>query len=75
MNRRSRIVALILGGLAMIALTAGYRATLTPVTLTVDDEARRVYTHQPTVALLLADLGISLRPEDRVLDSRRWIPP
>ncbi|MFP4395163.1 MAG: ubiquitin-like domain-containing protein [Anaerolineales bacterium] len=66
MNRRSRIVALILGGLAMIALTAGYRATLTPVTLTVDDQARKVYTHQPTVALLLADLGISLRPEDRV---------
>ncbi len=66
MNRRSRIVALILGGLAIIALTAGYRATMTPVTLTVDDEARKVYTHQPTVALLLADLGISLRAEDRV---------
>ena len=66
MNRRSRIVALILGGLAIIALTASYRATMTPVTLTVDDEARKVYTHQPTVALLLADLGISLRSEDRV---------
>ena len=66
MNRRSRIVALILGGLAIIALTASYRATMTPVTLTVDDETRKVYTHQPTVALLLADLGISLRAEDRV---------
>jgi len=55
------MIALVFTGLA-----AGYRATAMPVTLVVDDETRTVYTHQPTVELLLADLGMALRSEDRV---------
>jgi uncharacterized protein YabE (DUF348 family) len=51
---------------AIVALTAGYRATLTPVTLVIDGEARNVRTHQPTVEMLLADLEFSLREEDRI---------
>ena len=60
---------ILLTSLAIVALTAGYRATLTPVTLTVDGESRVVRTHQPTVALLLADLNLNLRPEDRLAPS------
>jgi resuscitation-promoting factor RpfB len=55
-----------LGGLACVALAAGYRATLTPVTLVVDGNASQLHTHQPTVETLLADLGLSLRTEDRL---------
>jgi resuscitation-promoting factor RpfB len=47
-----------------VALAAGYRATLTPVTLVIDGNATQMHTHQPTVETLLADLGLSLRPED-----------
>lgn len=36
------------------------------MTLIIDGEATTVHTHQPTVETLLADLGISLRPEDRL---------
>jgi uncharacterized protein YabE (DUF348 family) len=50
----------------IFALTAGYRATLTPVTLVIDGEVRRVRTHQPTVEMLLSDLELSLREEDRI---------
>ncbi len=63
-NWRTRLLAFLLALLAVLALTAGYRATLTPVTLTIDGESRVVKTHQPTVELLMADLGLSLRPED-----------
>ena len=63
-----RFGALLLAVLAISGLTAGYRATATQVTLTVDGEARQVYTHQPTVDLLLRDRGIALRTED-------WITP
>ncbi len=63
---RERGVALLLAILALTGLAAGYQATLTPITLVVDGEARTVRTHQPTVELLLADLGMALRPEDRV---------
>ncbi len=62
-----KLAAFILAVLAVVALTAGYRATLTPVTLTVDGASRTVHTHQPNVALLLADLNLSLRPEDRLV--------
>ncbi len=65
MNRR-QLFAWILALLALTVLVAGYRATLTPVTLMVDGQPRHLRTHQPTVSLLLADLGLSLRPEDRV---------
>jgi uncharacterized protein YabE (DUF348 family) len=61
-----RVVALILALLALVGLSAGYRATLTSVTLVVDGKSHTVRTHQPTVGLLLADLNLSLRPEDYV---------
>jgi uncharacterized protein YabE (DUF348 family) len=54
-------VLLLLGGLA-----AGYEASLTTVTLTVDGETRQVRTHQETVGALLADAGILLQPKDAV---------
>ncbi len=63
---QSRIIAICLALLGLTALAAGYRATLTPVTLAVDGKSRVVYTHQPTVEMLLADLGIKLRPEDLI---------
>lgn len=59
-----RGLALLLALLALTALAATYQATLTTVTLWVDGEQRWVRTHQPTVALLLSDLGIALRAED-----------
>lgn len=65
-NWLTKLLGLVLALLTVLVLTAGYRATLTPVTLTIDDETRVIRTHQPTVELLLADLGQSLRPEDRL---------
>ena len=61
---QKQAIAVVLSLLAVMLLAAGYRATLTPVTLTIDGERRTIHTHQPTVEMLLADLGISLRPED-----------
>ena len=61
-----RGLALLLAVLALTALAATYQATLTPVTLQVDGRARQVRTHQPTVALLLSDLGVALRAEDHL---------
>jgi uncharacterized protein YabE (DUF348 family) len=52
--------------LALTGLAAGYRATSMSITLNVDGEQRTMRTHQPTVELLLADLGMALRSEDRV---------
>ncbi len=54
-------------------LAAGYQTALTPVTLVVDGEARRLRTHQDTVAALLMDIGLTLASEDIVtpgLDTR-----
>ncbi len=67
MSIRNRAIALGLSLLALTALAAGYQATLTPVTLVVDGAVREVRTHQPTVELLLADLGVALRVEDRLM--------
>lgn len=61
-----RVGALVLALSACVALAAGYRATLTPVTLTVDGDPTTLSTHQPTVEMLLADLGYTLREEDRL---------
>jgi len=48
-------------------LMVGYQSTLTPVTLVVDGQQRRLRTQQDTVGALLADIGLaSLHPEDRV---------
>ncbi len=62
----NRVIALLLGLMALTGVAIGYRAALMPVTLVVDGEMQSVLTHQPTVALLLSDLGISLRPADVV---------
>ena len=59
-----RLVAVILSLCALVGLAAGYRATWTPVTLVVDGNAVALNSHQPTVEMLLSDLGISLREED-----------
>ncbi len=66
MTLRRRIWAFLLALLALTGLAAGYRATLTPVTIVIDGEERRVRTHQPSVELLLVDLNLALRSEDRV---------
>ncbi len=67
MYSKSRLLtALIVAILTLGVLTAGYCATLIPVTLVVNGERHTVATHQPSVGLLLADLHIALRPEDRV---------
>lgn len=69
MRLRNRVLAIVLALLALTGLAAGYRATLTPISLVVDGQARSLRTHQPTVELLLADLGLALRPEDRISPS------
>lgn len=61
---QKRILTLVLALLALTGLAAGYETTLTRVTLLVDGQARPLRTHQPTVGLLLTDLGVTLRPED-----------
>lgn len=53
------VVALVLWGL--------WRATARPVVVTVDGYTERVRTHRHTVSALLLDLGLELRPADRVL--------
>ena len=73
MMKWKRIVIIIVSGLALTMLVAGYRATLTPVTLSIDGKTRAVYTHQPTVELLLVDLEISLRPEDNLFPAAATI--
>ncbi len=66
MERQNRVVAFVLALLALTGLAAGYRVTATPILLTVDGRERAILTHQPSVVMLLADLEIALRPEDRV---------
>ncbi|MBN1178466.1 MAG: DUF348 domain-containing protein, partial [Anaerolineae bacterium] len=48
-------------------LAAGYESSLTRVTLVVDGVPRQVNTQQETVAALLVDKEIVLRPEDHVV--------
>ncbi len=57
-----------LAGLLLVvgAVVAGYRATLTPVTLMIDGQVTPVDTHQETVGALLMDAGLTLAPEDIV---------
>ncbi|MCX7682289.1 MAG: ubiquitin-like domain-containing protein [Anaerolineae bacterium] len=47
-------------------LTLGYRSTLVPITLVIDGQEYHLRTQQDTVATLLLDIGLTLRPEDRV---------
>jgi uncharacterized protein YabE (DUF348 family) len=67
MRRLNPWVTILVLLLAFTGLAAGYRATLMPITLVVDGEARTVHTHQPTVELLLADLDFALRAEDEIV--------
>lgn len=48
------------------ALAAGYRSSLTPVALVVNDETRHLRTHQDTVGTLFTDIGFELHPKDAV---------
>jgi uncharacterized protein YabE (DUF348 family) len=50
-------------------LAWNYQRTLTPVQLAVDGRAVTVRTHRATVAELLAECGLTLRPEDRLSPS------
>ena len=52
--------------LAAASLAAGYRSTLTPVTVIVDGDARHIRTHQDTVAALVTDTGLQLHPKDKI---------
>lgn len=61
---RQRLFSFVIAVLALLGLAAGYQATATPVILTINGRSEEVRTHQPTVALLLKDKGIALRPED-----------
>jgi uncharacterized protein YabE (DUF348 family) len=52
--------------LLVLGLAAGYRSSLTPVTLSVNGESRAVHTQQETVSAFLLDAGLLLHPEDTV---------
>jgi uncharacterized protein YabE (DUF348 family) len=47
-------------------LMVGYQSTLTPVTMVIDGQQRRLRTQQDTVGALLADVGLTLHPKDRI---------
>ena len=49
------------------SLAAGYQTTLTRVTLVVDGRAQQLRTHQDTVAALLMDTGLTLRPGEDLI--------
>lgn len=57
------ILIVVAAGLA--AFTRARKASV-PVTVSVDGYAETVYSSRPDVARLLTDLGLRLRPEDRV---------
>lgn len=61
-----RALAVLVAFVALFGLVAAYRATLTTVTLVIDGDPSRIHTHQPTVEMLLVDMGLSLRTEDRL---------
>jgi len=52
--------------LVVSTLATSYRATLAPITLVVNGQPQRLHTHQDTVATMLMDTGLTLRPEDIV---------
>lgn len=60
----SLVVLAVAGGLA--GLSWGYLATASAVTVTVDGLPAAVRTHAATVGDLLAEMQVSLQPEDRV---------
>lgn len=65
--RLTALAALLMAGLLIAGLIYGFLATAARVTVTVDGMPAAVYTHQATVGDLLAEMQITLRPEDRLL--------
>jgi resuscitation-promoting factor RpfB len=65
--RLAALAALLLTVALLGGLAYGFVQTAARVTVTVDGMAATVYTHQATVADLLAEMQLSLRPEDRLL--------
>jgi uncharacterized protein YabE (DUF348 family) len=65
--RLTALAVLLLAGLLIGALVYGFLRTAARITVTVDGMPATVYTHQATVGDLLAEMQISLRPEDRLL--------
>lgn len=70
---RSRVVNILRAGLVVLAVAGGlaglvwgYLATADVVTVTVDGLPATVRTHEATVGSLLAEMEITLQPEDRV---------
>ncbi|MFL7791258.1 MAG: ubiquitin-like domain-containing protein [Anaerolineae bacterium] len=47
-------------------LMVGYQSTLIPVTMVIDGQQHRLRTQQDTVGALLADIGLTLFPEDHI---------
>ena len=56
-----------LSGLVIGGLVYGFLATATQVTVTVDGMRAVVHSHHATVGDLLAEMQISLRPQDKLL--------
>ena len=65
--RLAALAALLLTAALLGGLAYGFVQTAARVTVTVDGMAATVYTHQATAADLLAEMQLSLRPEDRLL--------
>jgi uncharacterized protein YabE (DUF348 family) len=61
------LAVLLLAGLLLAGLVYGFLATAARVTVTVDGMPATVFTHLATVDDLLAEMQITLRPEDRLL--------
>jgi uncharacterized protein YabE (DUF348 family) len=51
---------------ALLLLWSLWRATAVPIRVDVDGMTEQVYTHRPTVAALLRDLGLQLQPLDQL---------
>ncbi len=67
-NRKSQVIVWVLAAVVLLA-TLGMSAARgqgVTVTVTVDGAAESLRSAQPDVAALLADLGLQLRPEDRL---------
>jgi uncharacterized protein YabE (DUF348 family) len=65
--RLTALAALLLSGLLMAGLVYGFLATAARVTVTMDGMPATVLSHQATVGDLLAEMQVTLRPEDRLL--------
>lgn len=64
--RLTALAALLLAGLVIASLLYGFFATASRVTVAVDGLPVTVLSHQETVGDLLAEMQITLRPEDRL---------